>query len=165
MNRPTTRLLGMLATVAALEAAFAPTCVSGQLEFGLHGARAVDVFGGANGIGASVEVGFPMAPVSVLAAGDYFFPDCGSADGCSFRGASADLHFGLPFPVVQPYAAAGLAVRQSDAGGSSERVTHKGVGLGVGVNLGAVAIGAYAEARYEFVDPDDQFVLRLGIRF
>jgi hypothetical protein len=38
------------------------------------------------------------------------------------------------------------------------------VGLGVGLELG-LALGAYAEARYEFVDPEDQLVLRVGVLF
>ncbi len=142
-----------------------PSALSGQLKFGIHGARAMDIRGGANGLGASLELGFPVFPVDVFAAGDYFFPDCGADDGCSFRGGSLDLHFGLPVPVVQPYGAAGLVVRQVDQGDAMGRVTHRGFGLGIGVNLGAVVIGGYAEARYEFVDPDDQFVLRVGIRF
>ena len=151
--------------ITLLLAMATPSALSGQLKFGIHGARAVDIQGGANGLGASLEFGFPVFPVDVFAAGDYFFPDCGDDDGCSFRGGSLDLHFGLPFPAVQPYGSAGLVVRQADQGGAEGRVTHRGFGVGVGVNLGAVVIGGYAEARYEFVDPDDQFVLRLRIRF
>jgi hypothetical protein len=127
-----------------------PLALSGQLKFGIHGARAVDIYGGANGLGASLELGFPAFPVDVFAAGDYFFPDCGGDDGCSFRGGSLDLHFGLPAPVFQPYGAAGLVVRQLDQGDAVGRVTHRGFGVGVGVNLGAALIGGYAEARYEF---------------
>lgn len=152
-------------TLLLAAAMSAPSSVSGQLKFGIHGARAVDIHGGANGLGASLELSFPVFPVDVFAAGDYFFPDCGDGDGCSFRGGSLDLHFALPFPAVQPYGAAGFVVRQVDQGDAMGRVTHRGFGVGVGVNLGAVVIGGYAEARYEFVDPDDQVVLRLGIRF
>jgi hypothetical protein len=43
--------------------------------------------------------------------------------------------------------------------------SHTGFGLGAGVNLGTLVLGAYAEARYEFVDPNDQLVFRIGIRF
>jgi hypothetical protein len=137
----------------------------GQLKFGIHAARAADVFGGANGAGASLELDVPLFPVDVMVAGDYFRPDCGSASGCSFMGASADLHFALPFPVVQPYGLAGAVVRRSKAGDGSDAESHKGLALGVGLNLRALVVGAYGEARYEFVDPDRQFVFRLGVRF
>lgn len=136
-----------------------------QLNPGIHVARAMDAFGGSNGIGGSLELSFPLFPIDVFVAGEYFFPDCGSVDDCAFMGGSADLHFGLPIPVLTPYATAGLAYRRFDAGGGVDAVTHTGFGAGVGVNLGTLVLGAYAEARYEFVDPDDQVVLRVGIRF
>ena len=41
----------------------------------------------------------------------------------------------------------------------------KGLALGVGVNLRSLVVGAYGEARYEFVDPKREFVFRLGLRF
>lgn len=136
-----------------------------QLRPGIHAARAADVFGGANGLGASVEVSFPLLPVDLFVAGDYFFPDCGSQSGCSYMGGSADVHFTLPFPVLTPYATGGLVYRRYDGGDSVDAVTNTGFGAGVGVNLGTLVLGAYAEARYEWVDPDNQLVLRIGIRF
>jgi len=151
---------GLLAAAVA-----SPSSLNGQLDFGIHGARASDSFGGTNGLGASLGLGIPALPIDVFLAGDYFFPDCGAADGCSLRGASLDLHFKVPFPVVQLYGAGGLVVRRTEAGDGAERVTHRGFGAGVGLDLGAIVIGAYAEGRYEFVDPNDQFVFRLGIRF
>lgn len=136
-----------------------------QLSPGIHAARAAHVFGGANGLGASVELSFPLMPVDVFVAGDYFFPDCGSDSGCSYMGGSADLHFTLPFPVLTPYAAAGLVYRRYDGGDTVDPVSNTGFGAGVGVNLGTLVLGAYAEARYEWVDPDHQLVFRVGIRF
>lgn len=152
-----------LALVAAL--ALVPTTTRAQISPGIHAARAADVFGGANGLGASLELGIPLLPIDAFVAGEYFFPDCGSGSGCSFAGGSADLHFELPFPVLSPYATAGLVYRRYDEGDSAKPETHSGFGAGAGVNLGGVVLGAYAEARYEFVDPDNQLVFRIGIRF
>ncbi|HSG46179.1 MAG TPA: hypothetical protein VLA43_00065 [Longimicrobiales bacterium] len=136
-----------------------------QLNPGIHAARAADAFGGANGVGASLELSFPLLPVEVFVAGEYFFPDCGSIDGCKYMGGSADLHFKLPVPVLTPYGTAGVVYRRSEAGAGAPAVSNTGFGLGAGVHLGTLVLGAYAEARYEFVDPDDQMVFRVGIRF
>ncbi|MEJ2202855.1 MAG: hypothetical protein P8170_01960 [Gemmatimonadota bacterium] len=139
--------------------------VQGQLNPGVHGARATDAFGGSYGLGVSLELDIPLFPVDFLVAGETFFPDCGNEDGCSFRGASADVHLALPVPMVQPYAAAGVVYRRTDPGGSAEVLSNQGFALGVGVNLRALVLGGYAEVRYEFVDPDDQWIARVGIRF
>ena len=163
MKRPVFPAL-LTALVAAAWLGFAPAAQA-QINPGLHVARAADTFGGSYGAGASLELSFPLLPIDVFVAGDYFFPDCGTADGCGYMGGSADLHVSLPLPVLTPYGAAGLVYRQFDAGDGFEAVTHTGFGLGAGVNLGTLVLGGYAEARYEFVDPDDQLVFRLGIRF
>lgn len=139
--------------------------VSAQIRPGIHVARAADFAGGASGVGGSVEMGFPLLPIDIFLAGDYFFPDCGGPD-CHLWGGSADVHFTGPFPLVTPYAALGLVYRDytfayGDQVDSSSAV---GVGVGAGVELG-LGVGAYAEGRYEFVDPNDQFVFRIGIRF
>lgn len=134
-----------------------------QLNPGIHVARAFDAFGGANGIGGSLELGFPLFPIDVFVAGEYFFPDCGSVADCSYMGGSADLHFSLPVPMLTPYATAGVVYRRMDAGIGA--VADTGFGAGVGVNLGALVLGGYAEARYEFVGEDDQVVVRVGLRF
>ena len=155
-----------LLAVAALAAlGLSAERAQAQLNPGIHVARAADSFGGTNGVGASVQLSFPLFPIDVFVAGEYFFPDCGSVSDCAYMGGSADLHFGLPFPVLTPYATAGLVYRRSDAGGGAGAVAKTGFGAGVGVDLGTLVLGAYAEARYEFVDPDDQLVFRLGIRF
>lgn len=137
----------------------------GQLNPGIHVARATDSFGGTNGVGGSVELSFPLFPIDLFVAGDWFFPDCGTVEGCSLVGGSADLHLGLPIPVLTPYATGGLVYRRTDEGGGAGAVAKTGYGGGVGVHLGALVLGAYAEIRYEVVDPEDQVVFRLGLRF
>lgn len=148
--------LTFLAVLAATGEAHA------QLAPGIHVARANDVGGGANGVGASVELSFPLAPVDVFVGGDYFFPDCGVVD-CGLWGGSADVHFKMPLPVLTPYGAVGIVYRKSTADDVGSDAT--GFGIGAGVNLGTVLLGAYLEGRYEFVGQDDQMVFRLGIRF
>ncbi|NJD19970.1 MAG: hypothetical protein FIA95_11910 [Gemmatimonadetes bacterium] len=160
----------MIRRTASLALALTALCLGAsgagaQLNPGIHVARATDSFGGANGVGASVELSFPLFPIDLFVAAEYFFPDCGSVDDCSLSGGSADVHLGLPIPVLSPYAAGGLVYRRTDAGGGAGAVSNTGFGGGVGVNLSALVLGAYAEVRYEVVDPDDQLVLRLGLRF
>jgi hypothetical protein len=154
------------ATPFLVVAAFAVAApgVMGQLNFGVHAARAADAFGGANGAGVSLELDVPLFPVDFMIAGDYFRPDCGAASGCSYMGASADIHLALPFPVFQPYALAGAVVRRTKADSGVDAVNHRGLAVGAGVNVRALVVGAYGEARYEFVDPKHQFVFRLGLR-
>lgn len=143
-----------------------PNAARAQASPGLHYARAADVFGGANGVGASLEVSFPLLPLDAFVAGEYFFTDCASGADCSFWGGSADVHFTMPVPVLTPYGAAGLVYRRHTSG-FDDIVTRDdvGIGLGAGVNLGAVVLGGYAEVRYEFVETDDQLVFRVGVRF
>jgi hypothetical protein len=148
-------LVGLLAWAPGLRA---------QLNPGVHAVRATDIFEGSYGLGVSLELDVPLFPVDFLVAGETFFPDCGNAEGCSFRGVSADVHFALPVPMVQPYAAAGAVYRRTDPGGSAETLSERGYAVGVGLNLRALVLGGYAEVRYEFVDPDDQWVVRIGIR-
>lgn len=157
------RVVGIQLALCAL--ALSAPRAHAQVNPGIHVARAADSFGGTNGVGASVELSFPVFPLDVFVAGEYFFPDCGTVDDCSFLGGSADLHVKLPVPVLTPYATGGLVYRRTDVGGGAGAVAKTGYGAGVGVHLGAVVLGAYAEVRYEVVDPEDQVVLRLGLRF
>lgn len=157
----TRRALSILA-LFAVSAVWA-TRAEAQLNPGIHVARAMDAFEGANGVGASVQLSFPLFPIDVFVAGEYFFPECPGGGDCSFAGGSADLHFSLPIPVLTPYGTAGLVYRRTDTGAGA--VTDTGFGAGVGVDLGTLVLGAYGEARYEFVGEDDQVVVRLGIRF
>jgi hypothetical protein len=134
--------------------------VHAQIKPGLHVARAPDSFGGVNGVGGSLQLNLAVLPVDFFFAGEYFFTDC---DNCSFWGGSADVQFTLPIPVLTPYAAAGLVLRNTDVSDTSVRTG--GLGLGAGLNLSTLVVGAYAEGRYEFMDgSDDQFVFRLGVR-
>jgi hypothetical protein len=149
---------------AAAMFSFAPGAQA-QAKLGAHGAWAADAFGGSWGAGASLRFGTPVLPLAVFLAGEYFFPDCGTADGCGYMGGSADAHVNLPLPLLSPYLTGGVVYRRMEAGDGADAVANTGWGLGAGVDLGALALGAYAEARYEFVDPDDQVVVRLGIRF
>lgn len=138
----------------------------GQVHFGIHAARATKApNGAANGLGASLELAVPVLPVDVMAAADWFHPDCGTASGCSYMGAGADIHLTMPSPVLQPYALAGVVLRRVKAGSGVDAVTDKGVALGVGLNLNGLVMGAYGEARYEFVTSDHPLVFRIGIRF
>jgi hypothetical protein len=138
--------------------------LQGQISPGIHLAKASQAFGGAYGLGASLEMGVPLLPVRFMVAGDYFRPDCGGSSGCSFMGAGADVHFGLPAPVIHPYGLVGAVVRRTRAGSGQDALSSSGLALGVGLDLRAVAVGAYGEARYEFAG-NDEFVFRLGIRF
>lgn len=156
----------MTRRVLPLTLALAAVCVlaaeaSAQVKPGLHVARAADSFGGVNGVGGSVQLSLPVLPIDLFFAGEYFFPDC---DDCSFWGGSADVHFALPVPLITPFATAGLVLRNTDV--SDTRVRTGGLGLGAGVNLGTLGLGAYAEGRYEIMDGSgDQLVFRLGLRF
>jgi hypothetical protein len=160
MKRSTTSVVWVLAGLLG----WAPG-LQGQLNPGIHAVRATDVFDGSYGLGVSLELDVPLFPVDFLVAGETFFPNCGSEDGCSYRGVTADVHFVLPAPMVQPYAAAGAVYRRTDPGGSAATLSEQGFAVGVGLNLRALVLGGYAEVRYEFVDPDAQWVARLGIRF
>jgi hypothetical protein len=139
------------------------TGVQAQVSPGIHASRASEAFGGAYGLGASLEMGVPLFPVRLMVAGDYFRPDCGGSSGCSFMGASADVHFALSAPVIHPYGLVGAVMRRTrDAAGLDAR-RSSGPALGVGVDLRAVGVGVYGEARYEFAG-NDELVFRLGIR-
>lgn len=157
-------LLGPALALVALATLASPG--RAQLHPGVHVARANDFAGGANGVGASLNLGFPLLPVEVFVGGEYFFPDCGNSD-CGLWGGSADVHFKLPIPIITPYGTAGLVYRRSTVTDLDvvSTGTNTGFGLGAGVNLGTILLGAYAEARYEFVDPDNELVFRLGVRF
>jgi hypothetical protein len=131
-----------------------------QIHPGFHLARAAKSFDGVNGVGGSVELRLPVLPVSFVVAGEYFFPGC---EGCSLWGGSVDVHLSLRLPGVSPYGAAGLVLRNTDV--SDTRVRTGGVGLGGGVNLTALGVRPFAEARYEILDGSgEQLVFRLGLR-
>jgi len=149
-----------LLPLAVLAAPAAPACA--QLAFGVHAARANETDGGAWGGGAKVEVNLPALPVGAVLAGDYFDLDEGS-----LLGWSLDAKAGFPFPVVKPYATAGVVTRRLDPGDDDpefDTETNTNLGLGVGVDADLVAFRLFAEARYEFVG-NDQVVWRFGLVF
>ena len=155
----TRRFLSLALVVVAV--LWLPTQAHAQINPGLHVARAADSFGGVNGVGGSLQLGLPVLPVDLFFAGEYFFPNC---DDCSFWGGSADVHLTLPVPILTPYGTAGLVLRNTDV--SDTRVRSGGLGLGAGLNLRTLVVGAYAEGRYELMDGSgDQLVFRLGLRF
>jgi hypothetical protein len=167
---PSPRVLTLAPLFAAAALALAAPGARGQVNFGIHVARATKtVNGAANGLGASFELKVPIAPVDVMVAGEYFWPQCRvlgpAAGGCSYMGGGADLHFALPFPVLHPYALGGVVVRRSKADRATTAVDSEGLALGVGVNLRGVALGAYGELRYEWVAPAHPVVFRVGFRF
>lgn len=159
----TRRILSVSLVLLALGAL--PGSADAQVRPGIHVARAADFSGGANGVGASLLLSFPLMPVEVMVGGEYFFPDC--TGDCGLWGGSADVHLKMPFPILSPYATAGLVWRKSTVQDLDvvSTVGNQGFELGAGVNLGTLVLGAYAEARYEFVDPDNQWVVRVGVRF
>jgi hypothetical protein len=135
--------------------------VHGQINPGLHLARAADSFGGVNGVGGSLQLSLPVLPVDLFFAGEYFFPNC---DHCAFWGGSADVQLPLPVPILTPYGSVGLVMRNTEV--SDTKVRTGGLGLGAGINLRMLTVGAYAEGRYEFMDGSrDELVFRLGLRF
>lgn len=142
----------------------APGRVEAQLNFGVHAARAADVFGGAWGLGATVGVDVPALPVGARIGGDWFRPDCGIADGCGYLGWTADVRVNVPFPVVRPYALGGIVRRRYDPG-SADATWDSGWAAGLGVDVGTLVLRAFGELRYEGVGPDHQFVSRLGVIF
>jgi hypothetical protein len=155
-----TARFGCLVLAIAFGAAVPPTAL-GQVKPGIHVARATDSFGGVNGIGGNVLLKLPVIPIDVLLAGEYFFTGC---DDCSLWGGSADVHFNLPIPLLTPYGTAGLVLRHTTV--SDVQVRTGGLGLGAGLNLNALVVGAFAEGRYEFMSGgEDQFLIRIGVRF
>ncbi len=138
------------------------TPAAAQFDVGVHATRAADVFGGAWGLGATVGVEVPALPLGARVGGDWFRPDCGIADGCGFLGWTADVRVRMPFPVVRPFALAGVVHRRHDPG-SAKAQWNSGWAAGLGVDVGTLVLRGFGEVRYEWVEPDHQFVFRLGI--
>ncbi len=150
-----------LSVLACAAACALPFTAQAQLNPGVHLAHATKSFDGVNGVGGSLQLTLPLLPIDFQVAGEYFFPGC---DDCSLWGGSADVHFAFPTPILRPYGAAGVVMRRAETPESEVRAG--GIGLGAGLNLSALVMGAYAEGRYEFMDGgDNQFVFRLGVRF
>jgi hypothetical protein len=155
------RRLAAISGLAMAGAGFA-TPVQAQLGFGAHVAKASGALDGATGVGLRVTAGLPLIPVQFALSGDNFWPDC---DDCSYQGASLDVQYHLvPALPLRPFVTGGYAMRRVDPG-TGEAETESGIGLGVGVELRLVSVGFYLEGRWERVDPENQWVTRLGLTF
>jgi hypothetical protein len=154
--------------------------VDAQLALGIHASHATKgsesgaiTFGdgakGALGFGAKAGISPILLPVDVFLVGDYFFPDCASAD-CSYRSASLEVNLKLPLPVVRPYATAGYTVRDFKVeldGVVTSDAEERGFTGGVGVDV-SFAVRAFGEVRREFFGQGadgDQWVARVGLIF
>lgn len=138
------------------------------LDFGIHAARASDVFEGATGIGGQVAVNLPGFPLTVRGAVDRFFPDCPEdvADDCGAWGFTVDGNLAFPLPVLRPYASAGLVRRSVDPGDPPGETAEAGLALGAGLQLGLLGLNVFAEGRREIMDDlEDQWMFRLGLIF
>lgn len=144
-----------------------PASADAQLRIGGHAAFAPDAFGGAWGAGLRGVLTLPGVPVGGSASFDYFFPDCPAVqDDCALRGAEVALHLiPLPMaPVVRPYLAGGFAWRRFAPGGGVAAQDTSGFTAGAGIELRAIRVAAFAEARWEFVEaPEEQWIARAGI--
>ena len=151
--------LALLLSTLTLVAGASPAAA--QIGFGGHVVQASDAFDGTTGVGARLKVGIPLFPVSAALNGEYFFPDCGDAD-CSLYGATLDLNYALPLPLLQPWVGVGWSVRKVEVDDASS--TERGFNVGVGAELRLTAFRPFVDIRYELADaPEKQYLLRLGI--
>lgn len=134
-----------------------------QIGFGGDIVRAADAFGGTTGVGARVRLGVPLFPLSLAVNGDWFFPSCPNTS-CSLRGATLDVNYSFPLPLVHPWVGAGWSVRRiEDDNGTS---TQRGLNVGVGAELQLTTLRPFFDVRYEFADaPEKQYVVRIGLMF
>lgn len=137
----------------------------GQLRGGVHAFHAGEAFDGATGVGIRGGVQLPVVPLDLLMSGEYLLPACPIASsGCGLRGVTADVNLRMTLPVIRPYVSGGVAHRQYLPGGDGEAVTSTGPSAGVGFDVRLGQLGAFAEARYEFVEaPRSQGILRIGL--
>ena len=162
MSRTGKSMTLALAVVAGVWLAL-PTHAAAQVGLGAHYAHLADAFGGTAGAGARVTFGLPLLPFSAAVNGEYFFPPCGNRD-CTLRGVTADLNFSLPTPGFRTWFGVGWSVRQVDLDEFARRRTERGLNIGVGAEVGAVAFRPYLDVRYEFADaPEEQLLLRVGL--
>lgn len=149
------RILAVLSAAVLLVVA-APAAA--QIGIGGHLVNANDAFGGTLGAGARVRLGVPLFPISVALNGEYFFPSC---DDCSLSGATLDVNYALPIPLVQPWVGVGWSVRRVEVAG--EKATESGANIGAGAELRLTSLRPFLDVRYEFANaPEKQFVMRVG---
>lgn len=139
-----------------------PEALSAQWVFGVHGSRAADLFEGVDGVGG--RAGLRVGPASLVAMGDWYFPEClgpAPAGACSYRSGAVVGVLELPSPLVRPYLMAGLGRRWLEPDIDPGR--SWGV-AGVGVRAGLGGLGLFAELQAEGVRSGEprRWVFRLG---
>jgi hypothetical protein len=156
--QPARRLLVVSAAAVLILASPAES----QIGFGGHVARATDAFGGSTGLGARVRLGVPLFPLSAAANVEYFFTDC-DVD-CSLWGATFDVNYALPIPLLTPWAGVGWSIRNVEVAGQDG--TERGLNIGVGAQLNLTTLRPFVDVRYEMADaPEKQYIIRLGVMF
>ena len=137
--------------------------VDAQIGFGGDVVRAADAFGGTTGVGARIRLGVPLFPVSAALNGDWFFPDCPNTD-CSLRGATLDVNYSFPIPLLHPWVGVGWSIRRIEIGGATS--TERGLNVGVGAELELTKLRPFVDLRYEMAEaPERQYVARIGLMF
>jgi len=156
------RWLEITALAAAAVFALARPAAA-QIGIGADAVRAFDAFGGTTGVGARIRLGVPLFPVSAAINGDWFFPDCPNTD-CSLRGATLDVNFSFPIPVLHPWVGVGWSIRRVEVNGATS--TERGLNVGVGAELQLTKLRPFIDIRYELADaPEKQYVARIGLMF
>ncbi len=158
------RTLHAVLTSTVLLLIAAPSDADAQFRGGGHAIHAGQLFGGSGGVGLRGGIQLPLIPIDLMAAGEYFFPDCGELAGCGLQGVTLDANFRMIFPVVRPYISGGLAHRRYSPGGDALTINSSGLSVGAGIDVRLGGLGGFAEARYEFTEaPRSQSVVRIGI--
>jgi hypothetical protein len=134
-----------------------------QIGFGGDVVRAADAFGGTTGVGARIRLGVPLFPISTALNGDWFFPNCPNRD-CSLRGATLDVNYSFPIPLLHPWVGVGWSIRRIEVGGTT--ATERGLNVGVGAELQLTRLRPFVDVRYEMADaPEKQYIARIGLMF
>jgi len=133
-----------------------------QVGAGGYFVRSSDPFGESEGVGARLQVGAPLVPVSLVLNGEWFFPDCGTSD-CSLKGLTLDANYALAVPLLQPYVGVGWSVQQHTLAGQTS--TKRGLNLGVGIVLALKSIRPFVDVRYRpsKVFSGNPYALRIGL--
>jgi len=154
--------LRRLLAFSALLTPLAAQPAAAQVGVGGHVVHAADSFGGTTGVGARIRLGVPLFPLFAAVNGEYFFPSCD--DDCSLWGATFDVNYTFPIPLIQPWAGVGWSVRGFEV--NDEDDTERGINIGAGVQLNLAPMKPYLDIRYEMADaPEKQFLIRLGVMF
>ncbi len=184
MRRSLSRVL-LPSVVAALLAV--PAALSAQVHFLLAGGLSAPsgnfsnvVNSGYHGL-VGLQFGVPLSPFSVRVTGEIdrfparanLLPLGGSSSGHSTiadGSASAVFSFG-GVGIVSPYVLAGLGVYRTSFSGTlgSGTSTDMGYHAGVGLNVGVLGIGLFAEARFVDIASSGSaihyFPVSVGLRF